>query len=185
MTPMKENQIRTMIVAKCQVLGLEDAKFIHELNLGRGKVRADVVALKNGVHGIEIKSKFDNLNRLRHQLAGYSKVFNSVTLVCDPKHNDEVYSLVPEWFGIVTYLDSDLVVIRPAKDNPLMRAEFVLDVLMKDELLSYALKFCEDKNLTNSRVAEIRGELLKTLSLKQVFELYENCLRIRFQDSSQ
>ena len=182
---MKENQIRAMIVAKCQVLGLEDAKFIHELNLGRGKVRADVVALKNGVHGIEIKSRFDNLNRLKHQLAGYSKVFNSVTIVCDPKHKDEAYSLIPEWFGIVTYSDSGLVVIRSAQDNPLKRAEFVLDVLMKDELLPYALKYCKDKNFTNSRVAEIRGELFNTLSLKQVFELYEDCLRSRFQDSSQ
>lgn len=182
---MRESQIRELIVKKCQVLRLDGAEFIHEFKLGGGRVRADVVALKNGVHGIEIKSKFDNLTRLKHQLAGYAKVFNSVTLVCDSKFEGKVDSLIPDWFGITIATESELRVKRLAQANPLIRPEFILETLTKKELSFCAMEFIKGMQCSTKTASFLRLQLNQSLSPKQIYELYEQCLKTRFRDSSE
>ncbi|WP_215399027.1 sce7726 family protein [Rheinheimera oceanensis] len=182
---MRESQIRKLIVKECQVLGLDGAEFIHEFQISGGRVRADVVALKNGVHGIEIKSKFDNLNRLKHQLAGYAKVFNSVTLVCDSKFEGKIDSVIPDWFGISIATESELIVKRRAQLNPLIRPEFILGTLTKKELAFCATEFIEGVKPATKAASFLRFQLNQSLSPKQIYELYEQCLRTRFRDSSE
>lgn len=179
---MKESQIRDVLISKCGDLGFDGARFIHEMNLGRGKVRADLVVVKDGVHGIEIKSRFDNLSRLKHQMAGYSKVFKTVTLVCDPKHIAAAEDRIPQWFGLVSIDEKGLTLLRTATTNHLMRPEFVVGILSKRELLQHSATFFDVGDFHFQRLDEIRAGLLKVLTSEQVMDMYQSCLIARFLD---
>jgi hypothetical protein len=73
---------------------------IDEFGLSHGATRIDVAVANGRLHGFEIKSDADTLDRLPAQAEIYNKVFDYVTIVCGEKHEAEVRRLVPHWWGI-------------------------------------------------------------------------------------
>src|SRR4051812_45593489 len=54
---------------------------IEELGLCQGQVRADIAVINGFMHGYEIKSERDTLERLPRQREVYEQCFDAVTLV--------------------------------------------------------------------------------------------------------
>src|SRR5687767_12122105 len=52
--------------------------------------RIDLAVINGSMHGYEIKSEADNLDRLERQIPAYNAVFNRVTAVVAQRHCDEV-----------------------------------------------------------------------------------------------
>src|SRR5690625_4537558 len=73
---------------------------VNELDVCYGAVIADMVVINGEIHGFEIKSERDTLERLPIQSKFYSKVFDTVTLVVSEKHIEKATKLVPDWWGI-------------------------------------------------------------------------------------
>lgn len=65
--------------------GAPNTLVVNELGLSHAKVRIDVAVINGCVHGYEIKSSLDTLNRLPAQLELYSQCLERLTLVKEPK----------------------------------------------------------------------------------------------------
>src|SRR5438105_15140559 len=63
-----------------------DPRVVNKLGLIHGEVRVDVAVINGVVHGFEIKSDADTLNRLQRQAAAYERVLDLMTLVAPMRH---------------------------------------------------------------------------------------------------
>ena len=103
MRPTTDTEIRAALHAKrlCKLRDSQDALIIDELGLSHAKVRVDIAVINGCVHGFEIKSSADTLNRLPSQLDIYSKCLSKLTIVCAPNHTFKVMRNTPNWCGIL------------------------------------------------------------------------------------
>lgn len=76
-------------------------RIIEELGVQHGTARVDIAVVNGILHGYEIKSDKDTLNRLPEQIAEYNAVFDKVTLVVGKRHLYHAIQIVPDWWGIV------------------------------------------------------------------------------------
>lgn len=70
--------------------------------------RADVAVVAGTMAGYEIKTDRDTLKRLPRQVGAYGRLFDTCTVVVAERHVLGVMDLVPEWWGVATYLSSGL-----------------------------------------------------------------------------
>ncbi len=73
---------------------------LDELGLRHGTCRVDVAVVNGYLHGFEIKSDFDTLERLPGQVAIYNAVLDRATLVVGEKHITKAQAKIPDWWGI-------------------------------------------------------------------------------------
>ncbi|WP_288841894.1 sce7726 family protein [uncultured Deefgea sp.] len=104
-------------VAERLLLGrhsLNTATVLPEFRVGRSK--ADCVILNGSSTCYEIKSDFDNLDRLTEQLSSYRKIFDKVFVVVGKAHLEKVKSLCEDDIGILELTQrKNLSLIRDAK----------------------------------------------------------------------
>ena len=105
------------IVAERLLLGrhsLNTATVLPEFRVGRNK--ADCVILNGSSTCYEIKSDFDNLDRLPEQLNSYKKLFDKVYVVVGQSHLSKVSSSCEKDVGILELTPrKNLRIIREAK----------------------------------------------------------------------
>jgi hypothetical protein len=77
-----------------------DTLVLHELGLRHGAARVDVAVVNGSLHGYEIKSDSDTLDRLPLQIATYGLVLDKATLVVGERHAEKAIALLPTWWGI-------------------------------------------------------------------------------------
>ena len=65
-----------------------DTRIIHELGIDFGSNRVDVAVVNGIIHGYEIKSDCDTLDRLPRQIQSYNKLFERMTVVTARKFYD-------------------------------------------------------------------------------------------------
>ncbi|WP_437587348.1 sce7726 family protein [Sorangium sp. So ce1000] len=80
--------------------GQPDTLVLDELGLWYGTARVDVAVVNGRIHGYEIKSERDTLDRLPAQASVYSSVLDRVTLVVGESHASKACSIIPDWWGI-------------------------------------------------------------------------------------
>ncbi len=100
-----------------------DSLIIEELGLCHGSARVDVAVINGSIHGIEIKSDRDTLDRLPRQIRVYSSVLDEVTLVVAPRHSAKALAMIPRWWGVTLAPlggdgSIDLQLVRPTQKNP-------------------------------------------------------------------
>jgi hypothetical protein len=116
----------------------DDVIIIDELGLSHAKVRIDVAVISAEVHGFEIKSSLDTLDRLPGQLEFYSKGLSRLTLVCADKHLAKAERIVPDWCGLVRAQKGlrggiAFETVRRARANPTVDAIHVAHLLWHSE----------------------------------------------------
>ena len=79
----------------------KEALVLHELGLAHGRVRVDVAVLNGVLHGYEIKSDSDSLNRLEIQIEVYRQALQKLTLVVAERHASNVFDFAPDWCGVL------------------------------------------------------------------------------------
>lgn len=113
-------------------------EIIDELPIFRGRARVDLALLSpGGLHGFELKSDVDSLNRLATQAPLFSRVFETMTLVCVSRHLAQVTRRVPSWWGI-WIVDRSLgmpKVVRAANANPCPDPAAWAGLLWRSEML--------------------------------------------------
>ncbi|MEZ4194924.1 MAG: sce7726 family protein [Candidatus Paceibacterota bacterium] len=146
-TLKKTAQTNDIIIREALVKRLENEydsnpeyRVIPELGLWHGASRVDVAVVNGVLHGFEIKSDRDTLNRLPSQREAYNSVFDKVTLVVGAKHFVDAFKIVPNWWGIETaHLDENgsvfFNIIRQAGENPKQDEISIARLLWKNEAL--------------------------------------------------
>ncbi|MGF1717870.1 sce7726 family protein [Photobacterium chitinilyticum] len=77
-----------------------DTLVLDELGICLGACRVDIAVVNGSLHGYELKSAKDNLDRLPNQVKHYAAVMDKVTLVVSDNHYQEAKKLVPDWWGL-------------------------------------------------------------------------------------
>ncbi len=153
---------------------------LTEVPLLGGISRADVVAIKNGVHGFEIKSDLDTLRRLPSQIASYSKVFNTVSIICDERHLEKVKAQTPGWFGLILFKGGVLIDVREAKENPIVTVPYILKSLTKREIMNYVGQIGLNLPPAASRsIMQLKKHLKGCMSLEETQQMFADCLFLR------
>lgn len=125
-----------------------DAMIVEELGITHGAARIDIAIINGEIHGYELKSDLDTLDRLPEQMRIYNSVLDKVTLVVGKKHLFEAINIVPEWWGIIIAKIANsskkiaFYEIREADENPCQDKVAIASLLWREE----ALKILEEIN---------------------------------------
>ena len=110
----KNTIVRNILLGK---YSLNTATMLSEFRVGSCKL--DLGVLNSESVAYEIKTEFDNLNRLESQVLEYSKMFNLVNVVTDSSRISEVMDHIPGNVGVITLNERyNLTLIRKAKRSP-------------------------------------------------------------------
>ncbi len=74
---------------------------LDELGLCNGATRVDIAVINGQIHGYEIKSDKDTLERLPRQIELYSQVLDTATLVVGMAHLEHALEMLPAWWGVI------------------------------------------------------------------------------------
>ncbi|MEM7729130.1 MAG: sce7726 family protein [Pseudomonadota bacterium] len=85
--------------------GRRDVLMIDELGLAHARSRIDLAVFNGHLHGYEIKSANDTLNRLPPQLATYVDALQKLTLVVATRHLDAAAAIAPNWCGLTEIVE--------------------------------------------------------------------------------
>jgi hypothetical protein len=150
-------------------------RIINELGLCLGACRVDVALVNGALHGFEIKSDADTLERLPAQATVYNATLDTVTLVCHRKHYDAVVRLVPAWWGITEARAGDgpqgmprLDIVRPGRLNCTLVPESVAQLLWRDEVLELLGQLGAAKGMKSQPRRILWARLASVLSLDEL-----------------
>lgn len=111
---LKEAAIRDALVT--QWLHQSSGRVVEEVKIEGGTARIDVAAFGDELEGFEIKSDYDNFDRLSNQIHAYNRVFRKITLVCGERHLAYAEAILPSWWGILqAVLIDDKIEFRPIR----------------------------------------------------------------------
>jgi hypothetical protein len=128
-----------------------DTLVLDELALWYGTARVDVAVVNGRIHGFEIKSDRDTLDRLEGQARVYNNVLDRVTLVVGVRHLKDALRECPDWWGVKIATQGPRRAVhfeelRAPKTNPAV-----------DPVAVAALLWCEELEQILAGVAAIRG----------------------------
>lgn len=78
---------------------------IDELGLAHAQSRIDLAVFNGHLHGYEIKSAGDTLDRLPRQLTIYKNTLQKLTLVIASRHLQAAAAIAPDWCGLTEIIE--------------------------------------------------------------------------------
>lgn len=158
-------------------------RVIDELGIFEGKFRIDVAVVNGYLHGYEIKSAEDNLERLKAQQAAYNKVFDKLTLVADEHHVEEAMKVVPSWWGLMVagrrngepYVEE----IWSPRLNPEVEPFAICQLLWKEEALNILQARKLSAGLWGSRRKLLWEKLTCSIDFNELKEIVRDTLKNR------
>ncbi|TIO05684.1 sce7726 family protein [Mesorhizobium sp.] len=146
---------------------------IDELGLAHARSRIDVAVINGCIHGYEIKSAKDNLDRFATQIEIYRQTLQKLTLVAAPKHVASIMSHAPEWCGVIVAEQGprggiSFHVLRNVTANPDIDPVMMAHLLWRNEvieLLSQAGYAPKDLRRPRRQLYEM---LCEAMSLREI-----------------
>jgi hypothetical protein len=170
-------------IAKNILLGnhsLNTSFMINELRTKNSK--ADVVIINGTLTAYEIKSKYDNLNRLQKQLQDYKTVFEKIYVITDEKYSQNLLHLQKDGIGILVLNKNGSIstLFKASSQMDNINLSNLFDILRKDEYLAIIKKiFKIDIDVPNSQVYRCAKEIFVTLDKKKVYKETAKVLKQR------
>lgn len=159
---------------------------VDELALSWGDARVDVAVVNCKLHGFEIKSDRDTLERLPRQVEIYNKIFDDMTLVCSEKWVPKAEKIIPKWWGIslpITDENGNLKIehYRSAEANLDVDVRTLLELTWKDE----AISILEERGLARGYKSKPRWDIwdriVEVMDEEDVKKSVRECLKARRQ----
>src|SRR5699024_562757 len=160
-----DSDIRLLLIDKLkdEYSNEKNTRIVNEMGILHGQSRVDVAVIDGILHGFEIKSESDTLERLPLQMANYNKVFDRMTIVNQRKFLEEVKSIIPKWWGIwlVTKYKGKYNIrqIRKGRLNKKVDPKSLSHLLWKDE----AIHLLKEKGLHKGYLGKPRKVLYRRL----------------------
>lgn len=150
----------------------EDTLIINEMAVCQGTSRVDIAVINGSIHGYEIKSECDTLNRLPSQMYDYNRVFERVTIVTADDFLNKVKEIVPGWWGIICVKNKDgkpiLKKIKKGRKNPSQDAIALVQLLWREEALTILKKKGLQKGYLSKPKGIIYERLVELIPLKEL-----------------
>ncbi len=183
---MRDIDIRGALHANPTALHQADptTRIFDELALCQGSARVDIAVVNGELHGFEIKSAHDTLDRLPHQAEVYSRVFDRVTLVVSSQHCEKARTVIPEWWGISEALETDDGITinenRPSQRNPAVDPCSVVQLLWREEALAALRTRGLSKGVESKPRKAVWAKLVEELSVEEIGEIVRSQLKARY-----
>lgn len=159
---MRDQDIRTILHSYLaeQNKNLKETIIVDELNVKNGLARVDIAVINGSIHGYEIKSEVDTLNRLTNQIEHYNSSLEKITIAVNSNHKEKVFDIVPDWWGVIEVDEnSEIAELRKSEENPLLSISDLLMFLWKDEMINIL-----EKNKVKYRKSSNRNALVNTMT---------------------
>jgi hypothetical protein len=175
MTATKDTEIRAALHDKklSALRSAPDTIVIDELGLSHAKARIDVAVINGRVHGYEIKSSLDTLDRLPMQIEFYSQCLEKLTLVCAPRHTDKALGAIPDWCGLLEASKGargalSFKTVRKASTNPEVNAVQLAHLLWRPEAVALVSRLDVPEKFAKMPRKELYEIIAAHLSIKQI-----------------
>jgi hypothetical protein len=150
-----------------------DTLIVDELGLIHAQARIDVAVINGCVHGFEIKSSTDSLDRLPRQLGLYSECLEKLTIVCAEKHTKAVRKLIPRWCGVLVASKGKrgaiaFETVRETRPNPFVDAKCLAHLLWRDEAVSLLARLDAPASILRRPRAELYQCIAELLTVPQI-----------------
>lgn len=153
-----------------------DTLVLDELGLWYGTARVDIAVVNGRLHGYEIKSHRDTLERLPAQAQVYNSVLDRVTLVVGEVHLEKARKVVPTWWGIKVATIGPRRAVhfceeRPPGANPVIDPVAVAALLWCEELIEVLANHNAARGLrgkSRDRLSRALADLLPLDELRAV-----------------
>ncbi|OGT98151.1 MAG: hypothetical protein A2298_00560 [Gammaproteobacteria bacterium RIFOXYB2_FULL_38_6] len=159
---------------------LRDASMLSEFRVGMSK--ADVVILNGTTTAYEIKTDYDDLDRLNAQLTDYTRVFDDVYVVSSQKMLENVLKEVSVDIGVIVLTDKDEIfeVRKSMSHKSRINSDLVIDSLRKPEV-EKIIKDCFGQSLMvpNTKFYSTARILLQEIPSQLLHEKMLGVLRSR------
>lgn len=181
-----DQDVRTALMKKVisEHVANPDTLVIEELGLDRGACRVDVAVINGHLHGYEIKSESDTLDRLPSQQALYSKVLDRASLVVSDRHISKAIELIPKWWGVRAVSIGargaiNVKLIRTSSLNPCICAKSLASLLWRDEIVALLLDAGVEKKALRANRAELCRIAAEKVQLRDLRSHVRACLKNR------
>jgi len=138
---LNDSGVRNLLIEELQAIygNDHDTRIINELGINYGASRVDIAVVNGIIHGYEIKSDFDTLDRLPRQMNYYNNLFQRMTIVTSRKYYQQICELVPKWWGIktISYDGSRLIEKRKGRKQKTQDKDSLLSLLWKKEMEAF------------------------------------------------
>lgn len=166
------------------IVGTCPSKVVDEFALCLGESRIDIAVVNGRLHGIEIKSDADTLDRLDSQGQLYGRVFDTVTLVCGSNHLKGAKSRIPKWWGIYTATANEgggvrLRLVRQVGENPRIDPISLVQFLWKEEILALLAASGRTRGTSGKSRRQLWPLLVAAFPVDELREKVRECLKIR------
>ncbi|WP_434132130.1 sce7726 family protein [Sporomusa sphaeroides] len=159
---------------------------VDELRICWGDTRVDIAVVNCSLHGYEIKSDRDTLERLPRQAELYNKIFDTVTIVCSQRWVEKVKDKIPDWWGIlIPRIDeNDQSTInfereRQALHNPHVDLRSLVELTWKDEALAILAKHGLDRGVRSKPRWDIWDRMVDKMDPEELKYAVRECLKSR------
>jgi hypothetical protein len=160
-----------------------DTIIVDELDICYGCARIDVAVINGALHGYEIKSERDNLERLPNQVEQYNQVFDFVTLVCGEKFLDRIHNTIPSWWGVYCVKEGisgiEVESIKEPQKNTTLDPFALAQFLWRNEMMEILPKYTEDKIIKKSPKYKLWRFLSENMDIEELQEYVKTCLKTR------
>jgi hypothetical protein len=167
LVPTNDLIIRSALREELRKLYARDKKLriIEELGVSHGTARIDIAVVNGIMHGYEIKSDQDTLQRLPEQMNIFNAVFDKVTLVVGKSHLYNAINMIPDWWGIIVAKadpNGSIIfnVIREGENNKGQDSVSVARLLWREE----ALKILKETGNAQGFYSKPRASIYEKLS---------------------
>lgn len=186
MKPMNDRDVRRALHQRLLMdhHGDSNTLVIDELGLRHGICRVDIAVVNKFLHGYEIKSDADTLERLPNQIFVYSSVLDRVTLVVGKTHIEKVEISIPDWWGIKAVTPGprggiNFETYRPVKMNPKIDPLALAELLWRPEVVSILQKLGAPPGILRKPRARLYQYLAEVLRIGELRRVILHCLKVR------
>ena len=158
----------------------DNSLVLDELGLMQGLCRIDIAVINGIIHGFEIKSDVDTLERLPTQIKVYNQVLDKTTLIVGENHLDKAEELVPCWWGIKVVKSTKQKSLqiknhRIEANNKDVSAFALVQLLWKNE----AIQILQNNTATSAKdLRKPKDQLYRILSETIPLKTLKNIIRV-------
>ncbi|SEJ97397.1 hypothetical protein SAMN05660742_1343 [Propionispira arboris] len=156
---------------------------VDEFKICWGDARVDIAVVNSNLHGYEIKSDNDTLDRLPRQIEFYGKVFDTMSIVCSKKWLSESRQLIPSWWGIVVAeeIDGRVFLQRRRKErlNKKIDVRSVLELTWKGEALGILEAHNAVRGFKSKPRWDIWDRIIELLDKESIKRAVRTCIKGR------
>ena len=154
---------------------------LDELGLAHARSRVDIAVINGHVHGYEIKSAVDKLDRLPRQLDIYRMSLQRLTLVVAPRHLDTVATTVPKWCGILEVVQGPrggigFRCVQQPRTNPDMDPFMLAHLLWREEALAALAELGAARRDLKGTRKDLYRLLLEVISVSELTALIKRSM---------